>query len=600
MEEKNPLESESIKTSLLEAEENSGLYECTKTVEVQELYIGDESTFNVGTNNTVQISAPGDLMATDSISEAGRFALAAICAVSLQNLFENQWDQEFCVKSIQYILANFQLPKRVEPLMLELLKGNVGNSTEPYVALLYSESYFQNENNIQNIFYNFITLAVHEGKYDARWRVLIQHLAKLFNIKSAQIAEFEQELISCLLDKAVEFTEDEKSKAANRKLTVKAKRYAWISLATIGGGALLGVTGGLVAPLIGVGLSNFLGASAIFTAFSSVTGATVIGSLFGVAGGGLTGYKMHKRVGDIEEFEFHELNLATSKLDANTSCPSLKKPKELHVTIVISGWIKNTNETNYTKPWSNLFCGKEQYYLKYESNYLLELGKAMDYILSFVQSFAIQEVLKLTMLSGLVSAISWPAGLLGLASIIDNPWGVCLRRSAQVGKQLAEVLLSRNQGHRPVTLLGYSLGARVIYYCLREMSDRKNCEGIIQDVILIGAPCTAQANEWTKFTRVVAGRIVNGYCRGDWLLRFLYRTLSVAVDGVAGLQEIELDNHKMCNVDLTNLVTGHSDYPERMTEILSYIGMPLAATSAENESNSRSTELVPSNEPESS
>lgn len=116
------------------------------------------------------------------------------------------------------------------------------------------------------------------------------------------------------MDKAVEFTEwvwwnnvqkylfsifklfsqylkcrDEKSKAANRKLTVKAKRYAWISLATIGGGALLGVTGGLVAPLIGVGLSNFLGASAIFTAFSSVTGATVIGSLFGVAGGGLTG-----------------------------------------------------------------------------------------------------------------------------------------------------------------------------------------------------------------------------------------------------------------------------------------------------------------------
>lgn len=73
----------------------------------------------------------------------------------------------------------------------------------------------------------------------------------------------------------------------------------------------------------------------------------------------------------------------------------------------------------------------------------------------------------LSLFTGLVSAISWPAGLLGLASIIDNPWGVCLRRSAQVGKQLAEVLLSRNQGHRPVTLLGYSLGARVIYYCLR-------------------------------------------------------------------------------------------------------------------------------------
>lgn len=69
--------------------------------------------------------------------------------------------------------------------------------------------------------------------------------------------------------------------------------------------------------------------------------------------------------------------------------------------------------------------------------------------------------------AGVMSAIAWPVGLLGLASVIDNPWGVCLRRSAQVGKQLAEVLLARNQGHRPVTLLGYSLGARVIYYCLR-------------------------------------------------------------------------------------------------------------------------------------
>lgn len=70
-------------------------------------------------------------------------------------------------------------------------------------------------------------------------------------------------------------------------------------------------------------------------------------------------------------------------------------------------------------------------------------------------------------ISGLITAIAWPVSLLGFASVIDNPWGVCLRRSAQVGKQLAEVLLSRSQGHRPVTLLGYSLGARVIYYCLR-------------------------------------------------------------------------------------------------------------------------------------
>lgn len=48
----------------------------------------------------------------------------------------------------------------------------------------------------------------------------------------------------------------------------------------------------------------------------------------------------------------------------------------------------------------HLLNGREQYYLKYESSYLLELGKAMEYILSCVASFATQEVLKFTLLSG--------------------------------------------------------------------------------------------------------------------------------------------------------------------------------------------------------
>lgn len=44
---------------------------------------------------------------------------------------------------------------------------------------------------------------------------------------------------------------------------------------------------------------------------------------------------------------------------------------------------------------------------------------------------------------GLITAIAWPASLLTLASVLDNPWGVCCRRSAQIGRTLADVLLSR-------------------------------------------------------------------------------------------------------------------------------------------------------------
>lgn len=51
---------------------------------------------------------------------------------------------------------------------------------------------------------------------------------------------------------------------------------------------------------------------------------------------------MHKRVGDIEEFEFHQLNpIVSSETSTKSADKSINTSKELHVTIVISGWIKN-------------------------------------------------------------------------------------------------------------------------------------------------------------------------------------------------------------------------------------------------------------------
>lgn len=45
------------------------------------------------------------------------------------------------------------------------------------------------------------------------------------------------------------------------------------------------------------------------------------------------------------------------------------------------------------------------------------------------------------------------------------------------------------------------------------MSQREKCHGIIQDAILIGAPCTRNLADWNKITQVVSGRLVNAYCR---------------------------------------------------------------------------------------
>lgn len=49
-----------------------------------------------------------------------------------------------------------------------------------------------------------------------------------------------------------------------------------------------GLTGGLAAPLVAIGAGTVIGAGAA-AGIGTAAGATVLGSLFGVAGAGLTG-----------------------------------------------------------------------------------------------------------------------------------------------------------------------------------------------------------------------------------------------------------------------------------------------------------------------
>uniref|UniRef100_A0A914QAP7 Uncharacterized protein n=1 Tax=Panagrolaimus davidi TaxID=227884 RepID=A0A914QAP7_9BILA len=61
--------------------------------------------------------------------------------------------------------------------------------------------------------------------------------------------------------------------------------------------------------------------------------------------------------------------------------------------------------------------------------------------------------------------------------------------------------------------------------CLLAVSKRQACLGISEDVVLLDAHVTASAKQWEQMCMVVGGRIINGYCSTDWLLRLLYRTM---------------------------------------------------------------------------
>lgn len=355
-----------------------------------------------------------------------------------------------------------------------------------------------------------------------------------------------------------EKTKIKKKKTLDEATMRKVRKYMIVGLASLGGAAVMGVTGGLAAPVVASALAGVVGGSLALSA----TAAGVVGSLFGVAGAGLTASKMNKRIGDLEEFSFLSMNPAYDQTS-------------LTITIAISGWISEDNERGFIRPWRRLRHTREQYCLCYESKYLLELSQAMDYLLSLFFSYAAQQALTYTFLASVMAAIAWPAALMSMANIIDNPWDVCINRSTKAGKRLAEVLRSRQQGNRPVTLIGFSLGARVIFYCLQELAQHNDTLGLIGDVIVLGAPVTACEDQWKSIGKVVNGKIINGYSSSDWLLKFLYRTSNAALK-IAGLQEIPWQDRKLRNVNLTALVGGHLDYYKKINEILQFINIKTA------------------------
>ncbi|XP_053864997.1 transmembrane and coiled-coil domain-containing protein 4 isoform X2 [Malaclemys terrapin pileata] len=454
---------------------------------------------------------------------------------------------------IEGLVKWLELSDTVLPAMTAFTSGLGGEGAETFAQILLKDPVLAN--NPVVITQDLVSFSLKDGYYDARARVLICHVTWLLRIPLEELEVLEESLLESLKEQKEEESETAEASRRKKERKRKLRRYLMIGLATVGGGTVIGLTGGLAAPLVAAGAATIIG-SAGAAALGSTAGIAVMASLFGAAGAGLTGYKMKKRVGAIEEFEFLPLT----------------DGKQLHITIAITGWLCTGKYGSFTAPWSSMLQSSEQYCLAWESKYLMELGNALDSLLNGFVNIMAQEALKFTVLSGIVTALTWPASLLTVASVIDNPWGVCLNRSAEVGKHLAQILLSRQQGKRPVTLIGFSLGARVIYFCLKEMAQEKDCEGIVEDVVLLGAPVEGDAKYWKAFTKVVSGRIINGYCRGDWLLSFVYRTSSAQLN-VAGLQPVSLDDRRMVNMDLSSVVNGHLDYMKQMDTILKAVGI---------------------------
>ncbi|UKJ88859.2 hypothetical protein MACJ_002105 [Theileria orientalis] len=167
--------------------------------------------------------------------------------------------------------------------------------------------------------------------------------------------------------------------------------------------------------------------------------------------------------------------------------------------------------------------------------------------------------------------INWPVGLVQLCSNLDNCWLVCRNRAETCGALLANAICDKMlTGDRHISLVGYSMGARAIFYCLLNLFER-NKINTVKDVVLMGLPSTAGHEEWSKCSSVVAGRLINVYNENDWVLAFLYRYTSNY--NVAGLAPVV--HERVENYNATNLFTSHVDYLENVAKITAHLNIQL-------------------------
>ncbi|KAK3904729.1 hypothetical protein C8A05DRAFT_31495 [Staphylotrichum tortipilum] len=395
--------------------------------------------------------------------------------------------------------------------------------------------------------------------YDARSRLLLERVAQDLDISWLDICRFEKKVTDALEMQANAEREnwDESEHMENRRKLALKRRYVMMGLATVGGGLVIGLSAGLLAPVIGLGLAagfTTIGIGGTGGFLAGAGGAAIITSSAAASGSFIGVRAANRRTGAVKTFEYRPLN----------------NNKRVNLIVTVSGWMTGKVD-DVRLPFSTVdpVMG-DIYSVLWEPEMLTSMGDTINILATEALTQGLQQVLGSTVLITLMAALQVPVVLTKLAYLIDNPWAVSLDRATMAGLILADSLIDRNLGTRPVTLVGYSLGSRVIFSCLQELA-KKGAVGLVQNVYLFGSPVVVKKDEYLRARTVVSGRFVNGYNRNDWILGYLFRLTNGGIRRIAGLAPIE-EIPGLENKDVSEFVIGHMDYRTAMPRLMRECG----------------------------
>lgn len=127
-------------------------------------------------------------------------------------------------------------------------------------------------------------------------------------------------------EEAEKETWDESEHMENRRKANLKQKYMIMGLATVGGGLVIGLSAGLLAPVIGAGLAAGLttvGLSGTSAFLGGVGGTALIASSATIGGSAIGMKASHRRTGAVQTFEYRPLH----------------NNKKLNLIVTVSGWM---------------------------------------------------------------------------------------------------------------------------------------------------------------------------------------------------------------------------------------------------------------------
>jgi hypothetical protein len=173
------------------------------------------------------------------------------------------------------------------------------------------------------------------------------------------------------------------------------------------------------------------------------------------------------------------------------------------------------------------------------------------------------------------------AHLISIDGLLENAFGKILPNmltawhstmvaAAHAGKLLAQAIVQTPEWR--YTLIGHSLGARVIHFALKDLAQQPRKH--IENAYLLGGAVGGGAKDdacWEAAVGAVKGKIFNCYSGNDEVLRRLYQGANAMLSKPIGYSKIHLIHPRITSIDATLQVHGHTRWKEHFGSILNQL-----------------------------